>query len=65
MTNIYQQKVMPVSTRVDDSFAKGVRRLLRLGLYRDAWVGQKHSSASAPSQEGISAISAVSAANEG
>jgi hypothetical protein len=43
MTNIYQQKVKPVSTRADDSFAKGVHRLLRLGLYGDAWVRQEHS----------------------
>jgi hypothetical protein len=51
--------------RADDSFAKGVRRLFHLGLYENAWVGQKHSRASAPSQEWISAISVVSAANEG
>jgi hypothetical protein len=37
MTNIYQQKVKPVSTKANDSFATGVRRLLRLGLYGDAW----------------------------
>jgi hypothetical protein len=36
MTNIYQQKVNPVSTRADDSFAEGVHGLLRLGLYGDA-----------------------------
>jgi hypothetical protein len=65
MTNIYQQKIKPMSTRADDSFAEEVCRLFRLGLYRDAWVGQEHSQASAPSQEGISAISAASAANEG
>jgi hypothetical protein len=34
--------VKPVSMRADDSFAKGVRRLLHLGLYGDAWVGQEH-----------------------
>jgi hypothetical protein len=51
--------------RANDSFVVGVHRLLRLGLYGDAWVGQKHSRASAPSQEGISAILAASAANEG
>jgi hypothetical protein len=65
VTNIYQQKVKPVSMRADDSFAEGVRRLLRLGLYRDVWVGQEHSQASAPSQEGILAVSAASVTNEG
>jgi hypothetical protein len=55
----------PVFMRADDSFAKGVHRLLRLGLYRDAWVGQEYSQASAPSQEWISAISAASVTNEG
>jgi hypothetical protein len=51
--------------RADDSFAEGVCRLLHLGLYGAAWVGQEHSRASAPSQEGISAISAASVTNEG
>jgi hypothetical protein len=60
MTNIYQQKIKPVSTSANDSFAEGVCRLLRLGLYGDAWVGQEHSRASAPSQDGILAISAAS-----
>jgi hypothetical protein len=32
MTNIYKQKVKPMSMRADDSFVEGVRRLLRLGL---------------------------------
>jgi hypothetical protein len=59
------KKLKPVSTRADDSFVEGVCRLLRLGLYRDAWVGQEHSRASAPSQEGISAISVASVTNEG
>jgi hypothetical protein len=31
-----KQKVKPVSTRADDSFAERVRRLFRLGLHRDA-----------------------------
>jgi hypothetical protein len=65
MTNTCQQKVTPVFTRANDSFAKGVCRLLRLGLYGDVWVGQEYSRASAPSQEWISAISAASATNEG
>jgi hypothetical protein len=39
MTNICQQKVTPMFTRADDSFAEGIRRLLRLGLRGDAWVG--------------------------
>jgi hypothetical protein len=39
MTNIYQQKVKPVSTRADDSSAEGVHRLFRLGLHGDGWVG--------------------------
>jgi hypothetical protein len=51
--------------RADDSFAKGIRRLIRLGLYGDAWVGQEYSRASAPSQEWISAVSAASTTNEG
>jgi hypothetical protein len=42
MTNIYQQKVKPVSTRADDSFAEEVRRLFRLGLHGNDWVGQEH-----------------------
>jgi hypothetical protein len=65
MTNNHQQKVKPVSTRADDSFAEGVRRLFRLGLHGDALVGQEHFQASAPSQEWISAVSAASATNEG
>jgi hypothetical protein len=65
MTNICQQKVKPVSTRADDSSAEGLRRLFRLGLHGEAWVGQEHRRASAPSQEGVSAVSAVSATNEG
>jgi hypothetical protein len=36
MTNIHQQKVKPMSTRADDSFAEGVHRLFCLGLHRDA-----------------------------
>jgi hypothetical protein len=35
-----------------------------LGLHRDAWIGQKHRQASAPSQERILALSAMSASNE-
>jgi hypothetical protein len=62
---IFVSKKLRPCLRADDSFAKGVRRLLRLGLYGDAWVRQEHSRASAPSQEGISAISAASATNEG
>jgi hypothetical protein len=65
MTNIHQQKVKPVSMRADDSFAEGVCRLFHPGLHGDAWVGQEHRRALAPSQEGISAISAASATNEG
>jgi hypothetical protein len=65
MTNICQQKVTPMFTRADDSFAKGIRRLLCLRLHGDAWVGQKHSRASAPSQERISAILATSTTDEG
>jgi hypothetical protein len=65
MTNICQQKVTPMFTRADDSLAKGIRRLLRLGLHGDAWVGQKHSRASAPSQEWISAVSAAGMTDEG
>jgi hypothetical protein len=51
--------------RAGDSFAEGVCRLFRLGLHGDAWVGQEHRRASAPSQEGILAVSAASATNEG
>jgi hypothetical protein len=65
MTNIYQQKVKPVSTRADDSFAERIHRLFHLGLHKDAWVRQEHRRASAPSQEGILAVSAASATNEG
>jgi hypothetical protein len=65
MTNICQQKVTPMFTRADDSLAKGMRRLLRLGLHGNAWVGQKHSRASTPSQEWILAISAAGTIDEG
>jgi hypothetical protein len=51
--------------RADDSFAKRICRLLRLGLHGDAWVRQEYSRASAPSQEWILAISAVSMIDEG
>jgi hypothetical protein len=50
--------------RADDSITEGVLRLFCLGLHEDAWIGQKHHRTSAPSQESISAISAMSASNE-
>jgi hypothetical protein len=59
------KKLRSCLRELHDSFAKGVRRLLRLGLYGDAWVRQEYSRASAPSQEWISAISAASVTNEG
>jgi hypothetical protein len=37
-----------MSMRANDSFAKRVRRLFRLGLYGNVWVRQKHSRTSAP-----------------
>jgi hypothetical protein len=64
MANIYQQKVRPIPTRADDSLTEGVLRLFCLGLHGDAWIGQKHHQTSAPSQERISTISAMSASNE-
>jgi hypothetical protein len=50
--------------RADDSLTEGVLRLFCLGLQGDAWIGQKHRRASAPSQERISAISAMGTSNE-
>jgi hypothetical protein len=64
MMNIYQQKVRPIPMRAYDSLTEGVLRLFCLGLHGDAWIGQKHRQASAPSQERISAVSASSASNE-
>jgi hypothetical protein len=58
------KKVRPVPTRADDSLTEGVLRLFCLGLHGDAWIGQKHHRTSAPSQERILAISAMSASNE-
>jgi hypothetical protein len=54
-----------MSTRADDNFAERVCGLFRLGLHGNAWVRQEHHQASAPSQEGISAVLAASVTNEG
>jgi hypothetical protein len=50
--------------RADDSITEGVFQLFCLGLHGDAWIGQKHHRTSAPSQERILTISAMSTSNE-